>query len=87
MGSKTEGSSINSSRIEGEEGNPDGNVVISLYWQGDVISINNRQKFAQDESVNVDTSCGRRQHISLSLTKHMHSGMAYLPSPFIETID
>lgn len=84
MDSRTEGIS---SRSEGEEGNPDSNGVIGLYWQGDVISRNNRQKFAQDESVNVDTNCGRRQHISLSLAKHVRSAVAYLPSPFTEIID
>lgn len=65
---------------EGEEGNTDSDGVIGLYRQDAVISINNRQKFAQDESLNADISLGRRQHISLSLAKHVRLDMAYLPT-------
>lgn len=64
---------------EEEDSNTDSDGVTGLYCQRDVINISNRQKFAQDESLDVDISRGRKQRISLSLVKKARSGTAYLP--------
>lgn len=64
---------------EEEDSNTDSDGVTGLYCQRDVISINNRQKFAQDESLDVGINCGRKQRISLNLPKQAHSGTACLP--------
>lgn len=60
---------------EGEDGNTDSDGVIGLCCQDDVISKNNRQKFAQYESLDVDINCRR---------KHACWAWPICPSPFVE---